>query len=175
MVRAVRHEEHLNLHPSGFRGRLWHPRQAPGGSGTYSRRVECSCCGEVREASMVSSLQCHDEIKICRICAQWLVGRTGGIDVTPTLPVADMAKTIEFWEAAGFEVNRYDDGFAFVSFDEKSVSDLDRGHALGYARVRCHQSEWQPSPDRALNTRWRGGIGRLAQRGYRGRVVPGLT
>lgn len=112
----------------------------------------------------MSPLHCHDEIKICRICAHWLVGRIG-IGVTPTPPVADMAKTVEFWEAAGIDVNRHDDGFAFVSFDEKSVFDLDRGHALGYARVRSHQSEWQPSPDRALNTRWRGGIGRLAQRG----------
>lgn len=74
---------------------------------------------------MVSPLQCHDEIKICRICAQWLLSRTGGIDTTPTLPVADMAETVEFWEAAGFDVNRYDDGFAFVSFDEQSVFDLD--------------------------------------------------
>lgn len=49
----------------------------------------------------------------------------GGIDVTPTLPVADMAKAVEFWESAGFDVHRYDDGFAFVSFDEQSVFDLD--------------------------------------------------
>ncbi len=73
----------------------------------------------------MSPLQCHDEIKICRICAHWRVRRTGGIDVTPTLPDPDMAKTVEFWEAAGFDVRRYDDGFAFVSFDEQSVFDLD--------------------------------------------------
>ena len=74
---------------------------------------------------MVSSLRCQDEVKICRMCAQWLVGRTDGIEVTPTLPVADMAETVAFWESAGFDVNRYDDGFAFVSFDEQSVFDLD--------------------------------------------------
>jgi len=51
--------------------------------------------------------------------------RDQDLDVTPTLPVADMAKSVEFWEAAGFDVNRYDDGFAFVSFDEQSVFDLD--------------------------------------------------
>ena len=73
---------------------------------------------------MVSPLQCHAEIKICRTCAQWLVGRTGGIDVTPTLPVVDMAKAAAYWEAAGFDVERYDDGFAFVSVDEQSVFDL---------------------------------------------------
>ncbi len=83
---------------------------------------------------------CHDEIKICRICALWLVGRTGSIDVTPTLPVADMAKNVEFWEAAGFDVHRYDDGFAFVSLDEQSVCDLDlvEGFDLGANRAGCY-------------------------------------
>ena len=43
----------------------------------------------------------------------------------PDTPVADMTKSVEFWEAAGFDVNPYDDGFAVVSFDEQSVFDLD--------------------------------------------------
>lgn len=74
---------------------------------------------------MVAALQCHDEIKICRICIGWLRGRAGGLDVTPTLPVADMAASIEFFERAGFEVRKYDDGFAFASFNDESVFDLD--------------------------------------------------
>ena len=73
----------------------------------------------------MTSLHCRDEIKICRLCARWLVARTGGIDVTPTLPVADMVETVEFWKAAGFDVDRYDDGFAFVGFDDQSIFDLD--------------------------------------------------
>ena len=63
----------------------------------------------------MSPLQCHADITICRTCARWLLGRTGGIDVTPTLPVADMTASVKYWEAAGFDVRRYDDGFAFVS------------------------------------------------------------
>ena len=50
--------------------------------------VECFCCGEERDPTMVASLQCHDEIKVCRVCVGSLRGRTGGIDVTPTLAVA---------------------------------------------------------------------------------------
>jgi len=74
---------------------------------------------------MVTSLQCHDEINVCRICVAWLNQRLGGIDVTPTLPVADMAGAIRFCEAAGFHVRRYDDGFAFVHLNDQSVFDLD--------------------------------------------------
>jgi uncharacterized glyoxalase superfamily protein PhnB len=51
--------------------------------------------------------------------------RAGGVDVTPTLPVADMDVATSFYETAGFEVRRYDDGFAFVSLNDQSVFDLD--------------------------------------------------
>jgi predicted enzyme related to lactoylglutathione lyase len=74
---------------------------------------------------MVAQLLSHDEIKVCRICAEWLVQRAGGVDVTPTLPVADMNEAIRFYESAGFDVERYDDGFAFVRYRDQSVFDLD--------------------------------------------------
>ncbi len=74
---------------------------------------------------MVTSLLCHDEIKVCRVCVGWLSSRVGSIDVTPTLPVVDMAKAVRFCEAAGLGVQRYDDGFAFVHLDDQSVFDLD--------------------------------------------------
>lgn len=87
--------------------------------------VVCSCCGEDRDESIVTPLLCHDEIKICRVCVGWLSTRVGSIDVTPTLPVADMAEAVRFCEAAGLDVQRYDDGFAFVHLDDQSVFDLD--------------------------------------------------
>lgn len=74
---------------------------------------------------MVASLQCHDEIKICRLCIGWLNQRAGGVDVTPTLPVTDMDAAVRFCEAAGFDVHLYDDGFAFVHLNDQSVFDLD--------------------------------------------------
>ncbi len=79
---------------------------------------------------MVASLQCHDEIKVCRVCVGWLRRRVGGIEVTPTLPVRDMDEATRFCEAAGFEVRRYDDGFAFAQLDDQSVFDLDRIEGL---------------------------------------------
>jgi glyoxalase/bleomycin resistance protein/dioxygenase superfamily protein len=92
---------------------------------TYHQDMNCYCCGEERDDSMVTGLHCHDEIKVCRVCVGWLRQRVGGIDVTPTLPVADMVEAIRFCEAAGFDVERYDDGFAFVHLHDQSVFDLD--------------------------------------------------
>ena len=74
---------------------------------------------------MVTSLLCHDEIRVCRVCIGWLMRRAGGIDVTPTLPVIDMDQAVRFCEAAGLDVERYDDGFAFVHLNDQSVFDLD--------------------------------------------------
>jgi uncharacterized glyoxalase superfamily protein PhnB len=75
---------------------------------------------------MVTALQCHDDIKVCRICIGWLNTQAGGVDVTPTLPVRDMDEAARFCEAAGFDVDLYDDGFAFVRANDQSLFDLDR-------------------------------------------------
>jgi hypothetical protein len=74
---------------------------------------------------MVAALRCHAEIEICRPCLEWLLRQAGGVDVTPTLPVNDMDVAVSFYETAGFDVRRYDDGFAFVSRRDQSVFDLD--------------------------------------------------
>ena len=63
---------------------------------------------------MLASLLCHDEVKVCRV------------DVTPTLPVRDLDEATGFCEAAGFDVERYDDGFGFVRLGDQSVFSLDR-------------------------------------------------
>ena len=70
--------------------------------------VECSCCGKTRDLSMVAALQCHPDTRICRVCLGWLLPRAGALTVTPTLPVIDMDATVSFYEAAGFDVERYD-------------------------------------------------------------------
>ena len=87
--------------------------------------MTCSCCGEPRNAAELTALRCHPEVQVCHGCIGWLVETSGSIDVTPTLPVLDMETAVEFYEAAGFEVRRYEDGgFAFVSFDDRSAFDL---------------------------------------------------
>lgn len=78
----------------------------------------------------MSALLCHDDIKVCRTCIAWLMRNAGGVDVTPTLPVRDMGEATRFCEAAGFDVEQYDEGFAFVHFDDQSVFDLARIEGL---------------------------------------------
>jgi hypothetical protein len=73
----------------------------------------------------MATLGQRDDIQICRTCIGWLMLRAGGADVTPTLPVADIAGATRFYEAAGFTVELYDDGFAFVHLNDQSVFDLD--------------------------------------------------
>ncbi len=74
------------------------------------------------------ALQCHPEVKICHSCIGWLNEQSGAMDVTPTLPVADLAMAIAFYESIGFEVHTHDDGdgFQFVHHNGQSVFDLDR-------------------------------------------------
>lgn len=79
---------------------------------------------------MMSTLLCHEEIKVCRICLGWLIRQAGGVDVTPTLPVRDMDEATRFCETAGFDVEHYSDDFAFVHFNDQSVFDLDRIEGL---------------------------------------------
>jgi predicted enzyme related to lactoylglutathione lyase len=87
--------------------------------------MECYCCGEDRDPAMVTALLCHDDIKLCRICIGWLLPKAGGIVVTPTLPVSDMAQAMRFYETAGFDVEPYDDGFAFVQLNDQGAFNLD--------------------------------------------------
>ena len=85
----------------------------------------CSCCGETRPK--VVALQCHDDIKVCRVCIGWLRAKAGIVDSTPILPVIDMAASAAFYRSAGFDVREYEGGdYAFVSVDDESVFDLDR-------------------------------------------------
>jgi len=96
----------------------------------YPFGMVCYCCGEERDPSMMASLLCHDEVKLCRICIGWLVRQAGGVDVTPRLPVADMALAARFCEAAGFDVEQYDEGYAFVHLADQGVFDLARIEGL---------------------------------------------
>ena len=87
--------------------------------------MTCSCCGEQRDPAELTALRCHPDVQVCRGCIGWLVEESGTVDVTPTLPVLDMGTAVAFYETAGFEVRVYDGGgFAFVSFDGRSVFDL---------------------------------------------------
>ncbi len=89
--------------------------------------MACACCGEERETV---ALLCRDDVRLCRVCVEWLAGQIG-VTSTPTLPVTDLGEAITFYERAGFGVRVYIDendqpgDFAFVDFDDQSVFDLD--------------------------------------------------
>ncbi len=88
-------------------------------------RQTCSCCGLERDPATLAGLQNNEEIRVCRDCLGWLARRSGMLDVTTTLPVRAMPEAIGFYETAGFDVESYDGGFAFVHYAGASVFDLD--------------------------------------------------
>lgn len=87
--------------------------------------MKCSCCGQPRDRLV--GLRCHDDIKVCPACINWLRAQAGALDVTPILPVRDMAEAIAFYRAAGFRIREYETGggYAFVHHGDDSVFDLD--------------------------------------------------
>ena len=87
--------------------------------------MTCSCCGE--ERVRLVALRCHDDVKVCPPCIGWLRSNSGVLDVTPILPVLDMAPSIRFYDTAGFTVREYEPGggYAFVTYDDESDLDLD--------------------------------------------------
>ena len=90
-----------------------------------------------RNAPETAALRCNPDIRICRVCIGWLAHSAGVIDVTPTFPVASIDEAQRFYEAAGFHVRRYDDGFAFVTLDDQSVCDLGLESDLDTERNRA--------------------------------------
>lgn len=82
---------------------------------TDSTTSICSCCSEPRPDSELTGLACHAETRICRGCVRWLAMASGdGLISTPIFPTADMDRSAAFYRAAGFEVDAYDSGYAFV-------------------------------------------------------------
>ncbi len=74
----------------------------------------------------MAALSCHADVKLCSACVGWLREKLGLLDVTPTLPAVDMNQSLEFYEAAGFDVQVYEGGgCAFVRHHDESVFDLE--------------------------------------------------
>ena len=88
--------------------------------------VECSCCGESRDRLV--ALRSRDDVRLCRGCIGWMRVQAGVLDSTPILPVVDIATSIAFYRAAGFDTRGWGDGggYPFVEYDGESVFDLDR-------------------------------------------------
>ncbi len=86
--------------------------------------MHCSSCGLERDVSTMAAFQRTPEVAVCRDCIGSLARRSGMLDVTPILSVRAMPESIDFYRAAGFEVEPYDEAFAFVRYVGASVFDL---------------------------------------------------
>jgi uncharacterized glyoxalase superfamily protein PhnB len=79
---------------------------------------------------VVAVLDRSKDATVCRGCLEQLLLRVG-VSSTPTLPVLDIRKAVEFYKVAGFGTRVWKDGaseepgFAFVDFEGQSVFDLD--------------------------------------------------
>lgn len=115
-----------------------------------SQTSTCWCCSEPRPGSELTGLACHPETRICRGCIQWLAATSGqGLVSTPIFPAADMAASMAFYRAAGFVVDTYDAGYAFVLSEGREVLHLARADSLDPARNQAacylntaHADDW---------------------------------
>lgn len=111
----------------------------------------------VRAAVMIGSLA---ERVRCHVIA--LLGGRAVPDIVTKIvfPVADMPTAVEFYRALGFEVDQYDDGYAWVSHGGSEilhlseVSDLDvaTNHAAGYFHVQ-DVDRWHAAVESSVDAR----------------------
>jgi catechol 2,3-dioxygenase-like lactoylglutathione lyase family enzyme len=102
---------------------------------TPSDTSTCACCGEARPDSELTGLACHPETQICRGCIHWLAHNSGqGLITTPIFPTADLDESAAFYRTAGFIVDAYDAGYAFVIYDGREVLHLAGADDLDPAR-----------------------------------------
>ena len=113
----------------------------------------CVCCGKDHPDDELDRLRNRPEIAVCDGCLGWLlaVTRRDMVRVAPVLLVEDMADSIEFWRAAGFEVEVYSAGFAAAERDgvelhlvDQEPDGRDRGAAYIHVRdVDAVRAAWQ--------------------------------
>lgn len=103
----------------------------------------CYCCGRTVAVEDLARMLCHPEVAICGGCADWLA--TSNRMLVRAVPVLttedDVAASATFWEAAGFDVERFTADFAVADRDgvELHLAELqpegrDRGEAYLHAR-----------------------------------------
>ena len=108
----------------------------------------CLCCGEERAGSDLLRPGGTGDAAICRGCLAWLHGRMNS-RVTSIFPCIDMAESRRFYEAAGFTVDAYDEGYLFVIRDGGELlhlvaaPELDRAANRSACYLHCpHTDEW---------------------------------
>lgn len=103
---------------------------------------ECYCCGRSVPVAQLARLLRHPQVAVCSGCADWLATWTRSlVRAVPVLRTRDLEGSIRFWEAAGFELHRFDEDFASGARDGLEVhlvldrpEGRDRGGAYIHAR-----------------------------------------
>jgi catechol 2,3-dioxygenase-like lactoylglutathione lyase family enzyme len=109
---------------------------------TPEARSECACCAQSFAESELVRLGRRPDVALCADCIDSLSARRQGlVRGVPVLATADLAASIRFWTAAGFDVSQFGDDFASASHDRVEVHlvgtaapSRDRGEA--YIHVR---------------------------------------
>jgi len=71
---------------------------------------------------------------VCPACIHWLATAAGAVHAIPIFATADMDASRRFYEAAGFHVLAYDEGYSFVNRGGGEVLHLARSAELDPAR-----------------------------------------
>jgi hypothetical protein len=116
--------------------------------------VTCTCCS--MSVDWWVRLRSHPDLPICHNCLGGLNGqRDGQLQLIsgswlvrgfePVFKVADVARSVEWFERAGFEVSFHDDTYAFAHRDRDLTIHLAQtegddlpGHGSLY--IRCHDA-----------------------------------
>lgn len=73
----------------------------------------CYCCGQSVPVEQLARMLCHPEVAVCAGCTEWLgTWSKSLVRAVPVLRTDDLARRCGFWEAAGFEVHRFDEDLA---------------------------------------------------------------
>ncbi|MGH9164938.1 MAG: hypothetical protein ACRDZW_05420, partial [Acidimicrobiales bacterium] len=79
---------------------------------------DCYCCGRAVPVETLARMLCHPDVAICAGCADWLASWSRTlVRAVPVLATEDLAASEIFWEAAGFDVERYGADFAVAERD----------------------------------------------------------
>ena len=114
----------------------------------------CYCCGQSVPVEQLARMLCHPEVVVCARCAQWLATWSKSlVRAVPVLRTDDLEASMRFWEAAGFEVHRFDEDFASGEREGLEVhlvlnrpGSRDRGGAYIHARdVDVVHAAWMES------------------------------
>jgi catechol 2,3-dioxygenase-like lactoylglutathione lyase family enzyme len=138
---------------------VWRNSTAGPASGSHLRlsamAVTCTCCA--MSVDWWVRLRSHPELPICHDCLEGLVGQRDGqrqlmagewlvTGFEPIFKVADVARSVAWFERAGFEASLHDATYAFAHRDRNLTIHLvqvgdDESAGDGALYIHCHDAD----------------------------------